>query len=181
MEMILMEVEEKMEHGLVSLKKKLGAIRTGRANPNILERVRCDYYGSLTPITQMAGVSVVEGRQLMIKPYDKSMIKQMEKAINESDLGYPVQNDGNVLRINIPPLTEDTRKQFSKEAHKIGEDLKVVIRNARRDGNDMVKKNKELTEDMKKEAQEKIQKLTDSYVKKIDEIVKDKQADIMSI
>lgn len=181
MEEILMTVEEKMEKGIVSLKKNLVTIRTGRANPAMLDRVQCNYYGSMTPINQMASIQVVEGRQLCIKPFDKSMLKDMEGAINASDIGFPVQNDGTVLRINIPPLTEETRKSLSKDAHKMGEEGKVVIRNARRDGNDLVKKNKILTEDQKKEAQEKIQKMTDKYVKMIDEIVADKTKDIMAI
>lgn len=176
-----MNVEEKMEKGLHGLKKNLVSIRTGRANPAMLDRVQCDYYGSLTPINQMASIQVVEGRQLCIKPFDKSMTKDMEAAINGSDIGYPVQNDGDTLRINIPALTEETRKSLAKDAHKLGEESKVVIRNARRDGNEAVKKDKELTEDMKKDAQDQIQKLTDKYIKLIDDTVAEKTSEIMAI
>lgn len=181
MEEILVNVEEKMEKGLHGLKKNLVSIRTGRANPAMLDRVQCDYYGSLTPINQMASIQVVEGRQLCIKPFDKSMTKDMEAAINGSDIGYPVQNDGDTLRINIPALTEETRKSLAKDAHKLGEESKVVIRNARRDGNEAVKKDKELTEDMKKDAQDQIQKLTDKYIKLIDDTVAEKTSEIMAI
>lgn len=181
MQMVLDEVKTKMDKGIQNLEKQLVSIRTGRANPAMLDRVEADYYGSPTPLTQMASVQVVEGRQLVIKPFDKSVLKAMETALNTSDLGYPIQNDGDVLRINIPALTEETRKALSKDAHKVGEDGKVVIRNARRDGNDLVKKDKELTEDSKKDAQDKIQKMTDDYIKKIDTIVADKTNEIMSI
>ncbi len=176
-----MNVEEKMEKGLNGLNKHLVTIRTGRANPAMLDRVQCDYYGSLTPINQMASIQVVEGRQLCIKPFDKSMTKDMEAAINGSDIGFPVQNDGDTLRINIPALTEETRKSLAKEAHKMGEESKVVIRNVRRDGNEAVKKDKELTEDLKKDAQDQIQKLTDKYIKLIDDTVAEKTAEIMAI
>ena len=178
---ILNTAKERMEKGIVSLNKNLVTIRTGRANPAMLERVEVDYYGSATPINQMASIQVVEGRQLVIKPFDRSIIKGMEAALNAANLGYPIQGDGTVLRITIPPLTGDKRKEYAKDASKMGEEAKVVIRNIRRDANDLAKKDKELTEDMKKDAQEKVQKITDEYIKKIDAIVKDKQAEIMSI
>lgn len=178
---ILDNTKAKMDKGITNLEKGLLSIRTGRANPAILERVEADYYGSPTPINQMASISVVEGRQLVIKPFDKSIVKAMETALNAADLGFPVQNEGDVLRISIPALTEETRKSLAKDAHKIGEDAKVVIRNDRRDGNDVIKKDNELSEDMKKDAQEKVQKLTDDYVKKIDDLVTTKTNEIMSI
>jgi len=178
---ILKTTKERMEKGIVALTKNLVTIRTGRANPAILERVEVDYYGSPTPINQMASIQVVEGRQLVIKPFDRSILKTMEAALNAANLGYPVQGDGTVLRITIPPLTGDKRKEYAKDASKMGEEAKVVIRNIRRDSNDLAKKDKELTEDMKKDAQEKVQKLTDEYIKKIDAIVKEKQEEIMSI
>lgn len=178
---IILLTEEKMDKVIINLEKNLASIRTGRANPQILEHVLVDYYGSPTPINQMSSVSVVEGRQLVIKPYDRSMIKEMEAAISKSDLDYPVLNDGDVLRINIPALTEETRKALTKDASKIGEEAKVAIRNVRRDSNDAIKKDAELTEDMKKSSQDDVQKLTDSFVKKIDEIVKTKNSEIMSI
>ncbi|MFV0381886.1 MAG: ribosome recycling factor [Breznakia sp.] len=181
MQQHLDKTTEKMEKGIATLQHHLVSIRTGRANPAVLDHIVVDYYGSMTPLNQMSSIQVVEGRQLQIKPYDKSLVKDMEVAINTSDLGLPVQNDGDVLRINIPALTEETRKELSKEASKIGEELKVTIRNARREGNDAIKKDGELTEDMKKDGQEQIQKLTDGYVKKIDEIVEAKVKEIMSI
>ncbi len=181
MEMILMSTEEKMEKAIETLNKHLVSIRTGRANPAMLEHVEAIYYGSPTPINQMSAISVVEGRQLMIKPFDKSAIKDIEKAINEQDLGYPVQNDGDLLRINIPPLTEERRKEFTKDASKCGEEAKVAIRNIRRDANDAIKKDKELPEDVKKDGQEQVQKLTDDFVKKIDSLVADKTKEIMVI
>lgn len=181
MQTILDETKTKMEKAIDSLHSQLVTIRTGRANPGILDRIEVNYYGSPTPINQMASVSVVEGRQLVIKPFDKSLMKDMESAIGSSDIGFPILNDGDVLRINIPPLTEDTRKDLSKDAAKVGEDSKVAIRNIRRDGNDNVKKNADLSEDTKKDAQERIQKLTDDFIKQIDEVVKNKTNEIMSI
>ncbi|MDF9824399.1 ribosome recycling factor [Breznakia sp. PF5-3] len=181
MQEILNTTKSKMDKAIETLRHNLVDIRTGRANPAILDRIEVDYYGSPTPINQMASIQVVEGRQLMIKPYDKSLVKDMETAINTSDIGFPVINDGDVLRINIPTLTEETRKSLSKDASKIGEESKIAIRNIRRDANDMAKKSKELTEDLKKDAQERIQKITDDYVKKIDDTVKEKIDEIMSI
>lgn len=181
MQEILNNVETKMNKVIENLEKNLASIRTGSANPKILDHVMVDYYGSPTPINQMSSVSVVEGRQLVIKPYDNQMIKEMEATLNKSDLGYPIQNDGDVLRINIPPLTEETRKALTKDASKIGEEAKVAIRNARRDGNDAIKKADELTDDMKQNAQDEVQKLTDKFVKEIETIVKNKNDEIMSI
>lgn len=178
---ILNTTKERMEKGIVALNKNLVTIRTGRANPAMLDRVEADYYGSPTPINQMASIQVVEGRQLVIKPFDRSMIKGMEAALNAANLGFPIQSDGTVLRITIPPLTGDKRKEYAKDASKMGEEAKVVIRNIRRDANDLAKKDKELTEDMKKDAQEKVQKMTDEFIKKIDSVVKEKQNEIMSI
>ena len=181
MQEILDNTKVKMDKGIANLEKGLVSIRTGRANPAILDRVEADYYGSPTPINQMSSIQVVEGRQLVIKPFDKTMIKTMEGAINAADLGYPVQNDGDVLRISIPSLTEETRKTLAKDAHKLGEEAKIAIRNVRRDSNEVVKKDGELSEDMKKDAQEKVQKLTDDYIKKIDTVVASKTNEIMSI
>lgn len=178
---ILTTNETRMQKAMEALQHHLASIRTGRANPQILEHIQVDYYGSPTPINQMAAVSVVEGRQLMIKPYDRSIIKNIETAISTSDLTYPVLNDGNVLRINIPSLTEEDRKVLAKDAHKVGEESKVAVRNIRRDANEEIKKDKEANEDVKKDAQERVQKLTDKYIKKVDEIVKEKTTEIMSI
>ncbi len=172
---------ERMDKVLESLAHTLATIRTGRANPNMLERVEADYYGSPTPINQMAQISVVEGRQLVIKAFDRTSLKEIEKAILASDLGITPNNDGDVIRLNVPALTEERRKELSKQAHKNGEESKVGLRNVRRDSNDAIKKDAELTEDMKKSLQEKVQKLTDEYVKRIDAEVEAKSKEIMSV
>ena len=161
MKQILDSVEAKMNKAMENLESNLRTIRTGRANANMLERVSVEYYGSPTPINQISSIQVVEGRQLVVKPYDRSILKDMDHAISAANLGLVPQNDGDVIRINVPALTEDRRKDLAKEAHKSGEECKIAVRNIRRDGNDMAKKDKELTEDMRKDAQEKIQKMTD--------------------
>ena len=181
MKQILDNVESKMKKAADNLEANLRTIRTGRANANMLERVSVEYYGSPTPINQISSIQVVEGRQLVVTPYDRSSLKDVDHAISAANLGLVPQNDGDVIRINVPALTEDRRKELAKEAHKYGEEFKVVFRNVRREGNDLVKKDKELTEDMKKDAQEKIQKMTDTYVKKIDAMVKEKSEEIMSV
>ena len=181
MKQILDSVEAKMNKAMENLESNLRTIRTGRANANMLERVSVEYYGSPTPINQISSIQVVEGRQLVVKPYDRSILKDMDHAISAANLGLVPQNDGDVIRINVPALTEDRRKDLAKEAHKYGEDAKIAIRNIRRDGNDMAKKDKELTEDMRKDAQEKIQKMTDRFVKQIDAMVKEKSDEIMSV
>lgn len=181
MKQILDSVEAKMNKAMENLESNLRTIRTGRANANMLERVSVEYYGSPTPINQISSIQVVEGRQLVVKPYDRSILKDMDHAISAANLGLVPQNDGDVIRINVPALTEDRRKDLAKEAHKYGEECKIAVRNIRRDGNDMAKKDKELTEDMRKDAQEKIQKMTDRFVKQIDAMVKEKSNEIMSV
>lgn len=174
-------MNERMNKALDALESNLRTIRTGRANPTILDRVEVEYYGSMMPINQVASVSVVEGRQLVIKPFDKNMLKDIERAISMADLGLVPQNDGTLVRISIPSLTEDRRKELCKDASKMGEEAKIAIRNIRRDAMDAAKKDKELTEDLKKQAQEDIQKKTDEHVKKIDAIVNEKEKDILSV
>ena len=181
MKQILDSVEAKMNKAMENLESNLRTIRTGRANANMLERVSVEYYGGPTPINQISSIQVVEGRQLVVKPYDRSILKDMDHAISAANLGLVPQNDGDVIRINVPALTEDRRKDLAKEAHKYGEECKIAVRNIRRDGNDMAKKDKELTEDMRKDAQEKIQKMTDRFVKQIDAMVKEKSDEIMSV
>ena len=181
MKQILDSVEAKMNKAMENLESNLRTIRTGRANANMLERVSVEYYGSPTQINQISSIQVVEGRQLVVKPYDRSILKDMDHAISAANLGLVPQNDGDVIRINVPALTEDRRKDLAKEAHKYGEECKIAVRNIRRDGNDMAKKDKELTEDMRKDAQEKIQKMTDRFVKQIDAMVKEKSDEIMSV
>lgn len=174
-------MNERMNKALDALESNLRTIRTGRANPTILDRVEVEYYGSMMPINQVASVSVVEGRQLVIKPFDKNMLKDIERAISMADLGLVPQNDGTLVRISIPSLTEDRRKELCKDASKMGEEAKIAVRNIRRDAMDAAKKDKELTEDLKKQAQEDIQKKTDEHVKKIDAIVSEKEKDILSV
>lgn len=174
-------MNDKMNKAVEALEGNLKTIRTGRANPTILDRVELEYYGSMTPLNQLSSISVVEGRQLMIKPFDRNMLKEIERAVAMTDLGLVPQNDGSVIRIMIPALTEDRRKELSKEAHKMGEDAKIAIRNIRRDAANAAKKDAELTEDLKKQAQEDIQKATDRFTAKVDQIIDEKCKDIMSV
>ena len=181
MEVILNATNEKMEKAIVSFEEGLSSIRTGRANPNILNHVEIDYYGSMTPLNQVGSISVVEGRTLVIKPFDVSFLKEIEKSIYEANLNLTPQNDGTVIRLQVPALTEDTRKELTKEVSKKAEDAKVAIRNIRRESNDLAKKSAELTEDLEKDCLEKIQKLTDEAIKKIDEIAAAKSKEIMTV
>ena len=179
-DMILDEASERMGKTIDSFKRDLTTVRTGRANPAMLDRVMVNYYGSPTPINQMAGISVVEGRQLVIKPYDKSVIKDIEHGIYEAELGLTPQNDGEIIRIMVPALTEDRRREFAKQVWKFAENAKVSIRNIRRDSNDEIKK-VDGSEDEIKAGQEKVQKLTDQYVKIIDQLTKEKENDLMTV
>lgn len=174
-------VEEKMAKAIQTLEHNLTKVRTGRANPNLLDHIEVDYYGCPTPINQIASISVQEGKTLCIKPYDASSLKDIEKAINASDIGLPPLNDGSVVRITMPVLTEETRKGFCKDISKFAEEAKVAIRNIRRDGNEEVKKDKTLPEDTSKDLQDQIQKLTDKYVTKADEVAKAKEKEVMTI
>ncbi len=178
---ILKQTEEKMNKAVAVLETELKTIRTGVAQASLLDHVEFEYYGSMTPINQVASVKVVEGRQLLIKPYDRNTLKDIERAIQTSDTGLVPQSDGEVIRLNVPALTEERRKELAKSAHKMGEDAKIAIRNIRRDANDVIKKDKELTEDSKKDAQEKVQKLTDKFGKLIDQSVDAKASEIMKV
>ena len=173
--------KHKMEKAVEKLDENLKTIRTGVANASLLEHVHFEYYGSETPINQVASIKVVEGRQLMIKPYDRSTLKDIERAIATSDTGLVPQSDGEVIRLNVPALTEERRKQLSKEADKMGEEAKIAVRNIRREANDAIKKDKELTEDDAKRMQEKVQKLTDEFAKKIEKEVSGKEKAIMKV
>lgn len=170
-----------MEEVVESFKVNLGTLRTGRANVSILYGIEVDYYGAPTPLEQMSQISVSEGRQLVIKPFDLSSLKDIEHTLNESDIDYPVQNDGTHVRINIPPLTEETRREEAKKIGKFAEDARVQIRNIRRDLNDEVKKEEGLPEDQEKAMLEDIQELTDEYIAKIDAIAKEKEKEIMTV
>ena len=179
-DLILEDASERMKKAIEAFQRDLSTIRTGRANPNMLDRVMVDYYGSPTPVNQIAGISVVEGRQLVIKPYDRSSIKDIEHAIYEAGLGLTPQNDGELIRIMVPALTEERRREFAKNVWKFAEHAKVSIRNIRRDDNDEIKKT-DAREDEVKDGQERVQKLTDKFVKEIDEIAKNKEKDIMTV
>lgn len=178
---ILNVATSKMEKALHVLHEDLKTIRTGMANSSLLEHVGFEYYGSMTPINQVASIQVVEGRQLVIKPYDRTTLKDIERAIAMSDIGLVPQSDGEVIRLNVPSLTEERRKELGKHAGKMGEDAKIAIRNIRREANDVIKKDKEMTEDMKKDAQTKIQKVTDEFGKKIDQAVEEKTKEILKV
>ena len=183
-ELVLEEAKEKMEKSIDAFSNELVNIRTGRANPSMLDRVMVEYYGSPTPLNQVAGISVVEGRQLVIKPYDKNSMKDIEHGIYQADLGLTPQNDGTVIRIVIPPLTEERRKELVKDIKKMAEDCKVAVRNARRDGIDQAKKEQkdgELTEDELKQAENKIQELTDKAIEEVDKVLANKENEILSI
>ena len=178
------KLEEKIEKTIAVLKDELLTIRAGRANPNMLDRVMVDYYGTMTPLKQMAGVSSPEPRTILIQPWDKSAMGSIEKAILSSDLGFNPTNDGNSIRINIPQLTEERRKDLIKLVAKTGEQAKVAIRNERREANEAIKKmekTSELTEDDSKKAQDEVQKLTDSHIKMIDDMLAKKEKDIMEV
>ncbi len=184
MKEVLNRAEEKMNKTINSLKNEFAAIRAGRANPSILDKVLVDYYGTPTPVNQMAAVSVSEARVLVIQPWDKSLIKKIEKAIQASDIGINPANDGNVIRLTFPQLTEDRRKEIVKDLKKYGEEAKVAIRSSRRDANEKLKamkKNSELTEDDLKNGEDKTQKLTDKFTKIIDEVVAEKEKEVLSI
>ncbi len=177
-------IKEKMEKSIDNLKGKFAEVRAGRANPAILNKVKIDYYGTPTPINQVAGISVPEARMIVISPWDVSMLKEIEKAILASDIGINPNNDGKVIRLTFPELTEDRRKELVKDIKKLAEDSKVAVRNARRDGIDLAKKlgkDGEMTEDEVKQAENKIQELTDKSIGEIDKLLSDKESEVLSI
>ncbi|WP_028307335.1 ribosome recycling factor [Desulfitibacter alkalitolerans] len=181
---IYSEAEERMKKTIEVLKKEFASIRAGRANPAILDKIRVDYYGVPTPINQMANISVPEPRLLMIQPWDKSVIGNIEKAILKSDLGLNPNNDGSVIRISIPQLTEERRKELVKMVKKKSEDFRVEVRNSRRDANDQIKmfeKDGEISEDDARKGIDKIQELTDNYIEKINQLLENKEMEIMEV
>lgn len=183
-EEIELDAEERMEKSRDQVMKNLTTIRTGRASANILDLVQVDYYGAPTPLNQLATISVPNSQQLSISPFDKSALKDIERAIVESDLGMTPNNDGTIIRLNIPPITEERRKELMKQCKALGEDGKVAIRNIRRDGVEAVKKMEkagDVSEDASKGSQDTIQKLTDKFVKAIDEIVAKKEKEVMTV
>lgn len=180
------EAEERMEKSIDSLSKQLASLRAGRATPGMLSRVFVDYYDVPTPLSQLAGVSVQGSTSLVVDPYDKSSLKLIEKAIIESDVGIMPSNDGDKIRLNVPAMTEEKRKEMVKTAKSIAEDAKVALRNIRRDSVDNVKKlakdkDMGISEDMEKDALESIQKLVDGFVKKVDDVTAKKEKDIMKV
>ncbi len=184
MKEIFAKATEKMGKTISALESEYGAIRAGRANPQILDKVTVDYYGTPTPVNQLASVSATEARVLTIQPWDKSVLKSIEKAIQASDIGINPMNDGSVIRLTFPPLTEERRKDLCKDIQKMAENSKVAVRSIRRDAIEKLKakkKNSEITEDDQKDGEKKIQKFTDEYVEKIEKISSAKEKEIMDI
>ena len=178
------EYEVKMQKTLAAYSENLSTIRAGRANPDVLKKINVDYYGSPTPISSIAEIKVTDARTIVITAWDKSAMKGIEKAILTSDLGINPQNDGSCLRLTFPPMTEERRRELSKQIAKLGEDAKVAIRNIRRDANDKVKtmkKNSEMTEDEAKQSDKLVQDLTDKFIKEIDGVTAAKTKEIMEI
>ena len=175
--------ESKMKKTMANLDGELGTIRAGRANPNVLNKIMVDYYGTPTPIQQVANVSVPEPRMIQIQPWEKNMVKVIEKAIQVSDLGINPTNDGSVIRLVFPELTEERRKELVKDVKKKGEQAKVAVRNIRRDGNDAFKKLKgsDVSEDEIKDLEDELQKLTDKFIKEVDKAVESKSKEVMTV
>ncbi len=183
-EQIHSEAENKMQKAIQATQAELASVRTGRANPQILDRITIDYYGAPTPLKQMANVSAPDGQTLLIQPYDKSILGEIEKAIAKSDLGLTPNNDGSNIRLSIPPLTEERRKELVKLVKKYGEEGKVAIRNIRRDATDAIKKmekDENLPEDEVKRQLDEVQKLTDKYTGQLEKIIADKEQEILKI
>lgn len=181
---IIKNADEKMNKTIANLKVQLSTLKAGRANPTMLDRIQVEAYGSLVPLNQVGNISAPEPRMLLIQPWDKSSIKAIEKAILKSDLGINPTSDGQVVRLIVPELTEETRKNLVKNVRKYGEDAKVAIRSIRRDANDKIKglkKNSDLSEDELKKAEDTVQKETDKFIKSIDSIVEEKEKEIMSV
>ncbi|WP_285766620.1 ribosome recycling factor [Peribacillus sp. SI8-4] len=181
---VISNAKTKMEKAIGAYTRELASIRAGRANASLLDRISIDYYGSQTPVNQVAGISVPEARLLVIQPYDKTVLGEIEKAILKSDLGLNPSNDGSIIRIAIPALTEERRKELVKVVKKEAEEAKIAIRNVRRDANDDLKKlekNGEITEDDLRGYADDIQKMTDGNIAKIDEITKDKEKEILEV
>lgn len=181
---VLNSAEGSMKKAVDATQNELKSIRTGRANPALLDTVNVDYYGTSTPLKQLANISTPDGKTLVVQPYDKSALKDIEAGLNKADLGMAPANDGNVIRLTVPILTEDRRKEMVKIVKKVAEDGKVSIRNARRDGIDQIKaleKEKTISEDDSKKEQDNLQKLTDKYTKEIDELCAGKEKEVLTV
>ena len=181
---VLTQAKERMEKSISSFSRELASIRAGRANASLLDRITVDYYGAPTPINQIAGISIPEARLLVLSPYDKSSLGDIEKAIMKSDIGITPTNDGSVIRLMIPALTEERRKELVKQVKAEAENAKIAVRNVRRDANDDAKKlekNGEITEDALRGLNDDIQKITDEFIAKIDKIAKEKEEEVLSV
>lgn len=181
---VLAQAKDKMEKSISAYSRELASIRAGRANASLLDRISVDYYGAPTPINQLAGVSVPEARLLVITPYDKTILGEIEKAIMKSDIGITPTNDGNVIRLTIPALTEERRKELVKVVKKEAEEAKIAVRNVRRDANEDLKKlekNGDITEDELRGFNDDVQKLTDQSIVKIDDLAKEKEKEILAV
>ncbi len=184
MEKIISETEDRMKKAVVALQNEFNTLRTGRASPTLFDKIRVEYYGNPTPLNQVATISVPEARLVVIQPWDKSVIGDIEKAIQKSELSVNPNNDGKVIRISIPPLTEERRKEFVKIARNMAEQNRVSLRNTRRDANDELKRTEKdgtISEDDLKRAEDKVQKLTDSYVAQVNEKLEQKEKEILDI
>ncbi len=181
---IYQDTKERMDKSVQALEKDMGRVRTGRASLSILDPVKVDYYGTLTPLNQMASIAVPESRLITVQPWDISAIKEVEKGILKANLGLTPASDGKIIRISIPPLTEERRKEIAKKAHQTCEDFKVALRNIRRDSNDELKslqKDGDISEDDNFKAQKQVQEITDEYIRKIDKIFAAKEKEILEI
>ena len=179
--MEIKNIEERMEKAVEVFKEGLNKVRTGRANPTLLNGIEVDYYGSPTPINQIASISIQEGKTVVIKPYDASSLKDIERAINEANLGINPTNNGEVIILTVPQLTEDTRRKYAKEASTMGEDAKVALREARQAANDKIKKDEAIPEDEEKRLLDEVQKLIDKYNKEVDVKVSEKEEELMQV
>ncbi len=184
MDELFNETDRKMSKAIDSLKKEFQKVRTGRANPAILDNINVDYYGTPTPLSQVGNISVPDPQLITISPWEKNMLAEIEKAIQRADLGITPQNDGNIIRLPIPPLTEERRKEMVKQIKKMGENAKIPIRNSRREGNDQLKKmekSKEISQDEQKQYTSKIQDVTDKYTKSVDQLMEEKEKELMEV
>lgn len=178
---IVETAQEKMDKQVALFKEELNTVRTGMANAAMLNGIDVDYYGSPSPINQIAGVKIEEGRTLVIKPYDPSSLKEIEKALNKANLGIAPQNDGNVIRLTVPQLTGEVRKEMTKKVSRLAEDAKIQIRNIRRDAMTVIKKDKTVDEDTQKDMEEEVQKLTDRYVEQISALAEKKNEEVLTV
>ncbi|HSL93224.1 MAG TPA: ribosome recycling factor [Bacillota bacterium] len=181
---ILKDIEDRMKKSVAALHKELAGLRAGRATPALLDKILVEYYGVPTPLHQVSTISVPDPRTLMIQPWDKSVLKEIDRSIQKSDLGLMPNSDGSVIRLNIPTLTQERRLELVKVCKKKAEEGRVAVRNLRREGNEMIKmleKDKEITEDDSKKGQDDMQKLTDKYIKEVDEVLAVKEAEIMEV